>query len=120
MKNISDNLDSISEKIYTSHINFEMLLQGFELYNRILDKNLSVKYLEDFPLEYFLQTIKNRANFQLNSYLYPEIAIYLEEPSKYINTFYIRHSNYRIRIDDIQHSILGYYFYTKNFNNLNL
>ena len=118
LKNVYDNLESIYSKPYTSHIDFEMLLQCFELYNRILENEIQIENIENYPLEDLTHTIEYRAQFQLNSYLYPEIAMYLKEPSKYSNTFYIRHSNYRIRIDDIQHSILGYYFYSKNFQEI--
>ena len=118
LKNIANNLEDIKNKQYTSHINFEMLLQGFELYDRILEKKINVKYLKEFPEKEFFEILEARANFQINSYLYPEIAMYLEIPEKYSDTFYIRHSNYRIRIDDIQHSILGYYYYYKNFGKI--
>lgn len=119
LQNIFENLDAIKNKTYSSHINFEMLIQGFELYCRAIEKNINTKYSEKSFMKELINVINYRADFQLCSYLYPEIAMYLTAPSKYMNTFYIRHSNYRIRIDDIQHSILGYHFYNKNFEKIN-
>lgn len=110
LRNIAYSLDDILEKDYTSHINLEMLVKGYELYNRIVEKNIDVSYLYFFPLDKFKSVLNSRLHFQLNSYLYPEMAMYLKNPSKYCNTFFIRHSDFRIRIDDIQHSILGYYY----------
>lgn len=119
LKNIAYNLDEISKKDYTSHTNFEMLLQGFELYNRIKENNIELNYMKTFPLEKFIKILKEKADFQLNSYLYPEIAMYLDNPSKYCGSFFIRNSSFQIRIDDIQHSLLGYYYYSKNFDKIN-
>lgn len=118
LKNVFENLKIIKNKSYTSHINFEMLIQGFELYCRATEKNINTRYTEKTFEKELINAINYRADFQLRSYLYPEIAMYLKSPSKYRDTFYIRHSNYRIRIDDIQHSILGYHFYEKNFEKI--
>ena len=117
LKNIKDNLATIHDKVVTSHTNFEMLVQGYELYNRIKEKQIELNYLEEFDANQLLRTLKYRANYQLNSYMYPEIAMYLTEPSKYEGTFFIRNDAFRVRIDDIQHSLLGYYYFLGTFLN---
>ena len=117
LKNIQDNLSKIYKKTNTSHTNFEMLVQGYELYNRIKEKNMELEYLSEFDVTELENTLMYRANYQLNSYLYPEVAMYLTEPSKYLGTFYIRSDGFRVRIDDIQHSILGYYYFLRTFLN---
>ena len=110
--------EAIKNKKYTSHTDFELLIQAFELYNRIIEKQLDIEYLEKFSISKLIEAINYRAKFQLNSYIYPEISMYLTDSEKYCNTFYIRHNDFRIRIDDIQHSILGYHFYSKNFEKI--
>lgn len=110
LKNVGSNINQILEKQYTSHINLEMIVKCNELYNRMIEKNINVKYTNYFPYDELKELLNARLHFQLNSYLYPEMAMYLSNPSKYCNTFFIRHSDFRIRIDDIQHSILGYYY----------
>lgn len=109
VKNIEDNLSTIQDKLVTSHTNFEMLVQGYELYNRIKEKQIEL----DYDILQLMQILKYRANYQLNSYMYPEIAMYLTEPSKYEGTFFIRDDAFRVRIDDIQHSLLGYYYFLR-------
>ena len=54
----------------------------------------------------------------LNGFLYPEIAMYMKNPLEVVNTFCVRHDSYRIRIDDVQHYIGGYYNFLKNFDKL--
>lgn len=110
LKNVGSNINQILEKQYTSHINLEMIVKCNELYNRMIEKDINIDYTNYFSYDKLRELLNERLNFQLNSYLYPEMAMYLSNPSKYCNTFFIRHSNFRIRIDDIQHSILGYYY----------
>jgi len=114
LRTVSNNMDKILSRQTTSHSNFELTMQGLELYNRILERNIDVKYMQEFPVEQFKNLIDYQVQKQLNSYLYPEIAMYLGNPSKYYNTFFIREDEFRVRIDDIQHSIVGYYYYNKN------
>lgn len=45
--------------------------------------------------------------------------MYLEEPAKYENTFYIRLADFEIRIDDIQHSVMGYLKYKEHMDKIN-
>ena len=115
LKNIVHGLAKMKSKSYTSHTDFEKLMQGYELYTRIVDKKIKVDYLSKFPAEEFLSVLKLRSTFQLNSYCYPEVVMYLKNPSRYLGAFYIRGDKYRIRIDDVQHSMTGFYYYTKNF-----
>lgn len=110
LKNVGNNVSTILEKAYTSHIDLEMIVKCNELYNRMIEKNINIEYTNYFSYDKLKELLNARLHFQLNSYLYPEMAMYLKNPSKYCNTFFIRHSDFRIRIDDIQHSILGYYY----------
>lgn len=118
LRNVANNMDKMLNKKASSHTDLEMLMQCFELYNRILERNLTVSYLQTFPVEKFKTLIQNRVEKQFNSYLYPEIAMYLTNPSSYCNTFFIRTDGFRIRIDDIQHSIVGYSYYVKNLEKI--
>ena len=55
---------------------------------------------------------------QYKTYLYPEYAMYLKYPNKIVGTFCVRHDGYRIRIDDVEHFIAGYYHYLENYDKL--
>lgn len=115
LKTLQENMKKIHYKEYTSHTDFELLMQCYEIYNKILDKNINVNYLNEFSSDKFIELIKEKAEIQLNSFFYPEMAMYTKKPNKFYNSFFIRHSNFRIRIDDIQHSSVGLWYYMKNF-----
>lgn len=118
LKNANVNLTRIYNQDTSFHTYLELLMVTFELYERIVENKISVSYLEKFEFEKFIKTIYRRAYHQLNGYLYPEIAMYMESPKTVVNTFCVRHDSFRIRIDDVQHFIGGYYSFYVNFEKL--
>ena len=115
LANAQENLEVIRDRDTTYHTYLELLMATFEVFDRMQENGISV---EDFDLEAFLDTIATRVNRQLNGYFYPEYAMYMENPQRILNTFMVRHDGYRVRIDDVQHNIGGYYLYAKNYDKL--
>ena len=117
IQNIKDLLNNIYYKNTTNPTDFEKLIQAFELYSRIYNKNINITFPINFEAN-LLKTIKYRAKFQLNSYVFPEVGIYFKNPSKSIGAFYQKTKKYRIRNDIIQHSIVGYSYFVKNYKQI--
>ncbi len=115
LKNAQVNLEEIRERDTTYHTYLELLMATFEVYDRMVENGLDVG---DFDLQGLLETIAVRVNRQLNGYFYPEYAMYMKNPRRILNTFMVRHDGYRVRIDDVQHNIGGYYLYFKNYDKL--
>lgn len=115
LQNAQYNLEKIYSRDTTYHTYLELLMETFELYDRMNDMGAVV---EGFDLEGFLLTIKTRAERQLNGYFFPEVAMYMKNPQRILNTFMVRHDGFRVRIDDVQHNIGGYYLYWKNYDKL--
>lgn len=90
-------------------------MASFELYDRLAEEETEIT---GFDLKMFLKTIYARVDRMLNRYFYPEYAMYMENPESILNTFMARHDGYRVRIDDVQHNIGGYYLYYKNYDKL--
>ena len=44
--------------------------------------------------------------------------MYMANPQRILGTFMVRHEGYRVRIDDVQHNIGGYYLFWKNYDRL--
>ena len=115
MENAQVNLETIRDRDTTYHTYLELLMATFEVYDRMTENGIS---MPSFNMDAFLDTIATRVNRQLNGYFYPEYAMYMANPQRILNTFMVRHDGYRVRIDDVQHNIGGYYLYYKNYDKL--
>ena len=115
LKNAQANLDEIAGAETTYHTYLELLMATFELYDRMIESGASV---DGFDLEKFLETIYARADYMRTGYFYPEFAMYMQNPQRIAGTFMVRHDGYRVRIDDVQHNIGGYYLYAANYEKL--
>lgn len=115
LENAQKNLEEIRKRDTTYHTYLELLMATFEVYTRMVENGLHV---EGFDLQALLDTISARVDRQLNGYFYPEYAMYMQNPQRILNTFMVRHDGYRVRIDDVQHNIGGYYLYAKNYKKL--
>lgn len=118
LQNVSNNLKTIYSRLTLHPTYLELLMAGWETYERLLESGIELEYLETFDVQYFAETIYKRVFHLLNGFFYPEYAMYVKAPGKAVNAFYIRNDNYRIRIDDIQHFIGGYYKYTLHYDSL--
>ena len=118
LRNAQENLETIYERDTTYHTYSELLMAAFETYDRMKERGIEVEYEKKFDVEYFLKTIYGRMDRMLNGYFYPEYAMYMANPERIMNTFMVRHDGYRVRIDDVQHNIDGYYQYYKNYDKL--
>lgn len=118
LRNARVNLDFLYKRETTYHTFLELLMVTFETYERILAENPGLPYLKEFNLPYFLRTIRVRADRMLNGFFFPEYAMYMRCPDKILGSFMVRHDGFRVRIDDVQHNIGGFYLYYKNYSRL--
>lgn len=118
LRNARVNLDFLCKRETTYHTFLELLMVTFETYERILAENPGLPYLKEFDLPYFLRTIRVRAYRMLNGFFFPEYAMYMRCPDKILGSFMVRHDGFRVRIDDVQHNIGGFYLYYKNYSRL--
>ena len=118
LQNARVNLDFLCKRETTYHTFLELLMVTFETYERILAENPGLPYLKEFDLPYFLRTIRVRADRMLNGFFFPEYAMYMRCPDKILGSFMVRHDGFRVRIDDVQHNIGGFYLYYKNYSRL--
>ncbi|MBR1418213.1 MAG: hypothetical protein IJ576_04525, partial [Synergistaceae bacterium] len=117
LQNAFKNLQFIESRETTNHINLELLMAAFEVYDRFYNK-LSDAQAKEFDINKLIKAIDTRVHRQLNGYFFPEYAMYMAKPDKILDTFMVRQDGYRVRIDDVQHNIGGYYLYYKNYNKL--
>jgi len=112
MRNVWENLEEIYNRGTSYHTYLELLMISWQTLERLLESGQEIPYMSQFSIERFAQTIYRRARHMLNGFFYPEYAMYMKQPQQILDSFMVRHHNYRTRIDDVQHFIGGYYFYT--------
>ena len=110
LKNVTKNYEEIISDSDSSPTNLELITTGIKIYDKAIQKNIDVS---NYNINLFTYAIQDRANYQLNFYLYAEKVMYYDEPSKILYAFY---TNDRIRIDDVQHNINAYYAIYQNYD----
>jgi len=115
LENAQRNLADIQNRETTGPADLELLMAAFELYDRMMDMGASAA---GFDLEAFLACIRERADRQLDGYFYPELAMYMERPQSVLGAFMVRQDDFRVRIDDVQHSLWGCCLYRANYDKL--
>lgn len=118
LKNVQTNLAKIHDTTTTYHTYLELLCVSFELVERIKENKLKCSAIDDFDEKALVDTIFYRADYMLNGYGYPEYVMYFANPGSSLGAFFIRHDDYRIRIDDVQHFCSAYYSVYRNYEKL--
>jgi hypothetical protein len=113
LANATNNYERILGRARTYPTNLELLISSFETWQRMVDKGIDTG---DFEVQDLLDAIAARANRQLSGYFYPEQAMYMQNPQRILGSFMMRNDKFRVRIDDVQHNIGGYYLYWKNYD----
>lgn len=118
LKNFENNRIKLYKGEITTPTWMELLISSFETYHRIKTTCPALPALKAFDEERFITTIYYRAQRMLDSYLYPEYAMYFKIPGPFLKSFAVRYDNFRVRIDDIQHFIGGFYHLLMDFDAL--
>lgn len=113
LANATKNYKRIMGRARTYPTNLELLISAFETWQRMVDKGIDTG---DFNVQDLLDAIAARANRQLSGYFYPELAMYMANPQRILGSFMMRNDRFRVRIDDVQHNIGGFYLYWKNYD----
>ena len=113
LANAINNYSKIKGRARTYPTNLELLISSFETWQRMVDKGIDTG---GFDVQELLDVISARANRQLSGYFYPETAMYMQNPERILGSFMMRDDKFRVRIDDVQHNIGGFYLYWKNYD----
>lgn len=93
----------------------ELLMTTLDTYNYAI-KNIDSVVLKNFNLEELKNSIEINFQTLFNFYISEEVAMYLNNPILVLNGFHDIKSNFRMRIDDLQHSLLGIMKYNELCN----
>ncbi|MDR0222935.1 MAG: hypothetical protein LBI38_05320 [Oscillospiraceae bacterium] len=116
LRNVQTNLKRIRNQGVQTPITAELLLAGFEMYDRLKESGADVGYLKgEFDEKEFIETLIERVDYNINAFAYPELTMYFQNPSNITNGFVTRNDSFRCRIDDVQHYIGGFMLYVQNY-----
>src|SRR5699024_2084900 len=107
LKNCNDRLDFIYHRETTYPTFLELTMAAYKMVHRIKEagKEDLLEHIDETFLE---KTIDRRAEYQRVGFFYPEVAMYMKDPSLILDGFFIRHHSFRVRIDDVEHYLSGY------------
>lgn len=115
LKNVHGYTERVNRTVTAAHTTCETMGSSFELYHRMLSSGKTCDMMKEFDGDLLVEAFQKRATWGMHYFIQPEQAMYFSNPRLVLYSHVVREDNFRIRIDDIQHFMGGYYLYWKNY-----
>jgi len=113
LDNISSYLSKISKSTVHAPTQLEMVMAAENMIRRMKSLPEMSELAKRISNETLYSTADKRAERMENSYFWSEVAMYFYNPARMVGSFFIRGDAFRVRIDDVQHTISGLLAYNK-------
>lgn len=115
LKQAQGSLAALYEAQGAESAGLELLLLSYETYRGMLDAGCSA---DGFAADLLLEVIGACGERQLDGYLFPEYAMYFDQPQKILGAFLNRAAGLQITVEDVCRNICGYALYAGNYDSL--
>ena len=113
LKNATNQIDFITQRLTTWPTFLELINAAFTMIERIKELGRD-DLLSNYPIDKFYDAVSVRLFRQLNGVLFPEMAMFYQNPERMLYGVFIRHHYFRVRDDDVAHHLIGYCHFIKN------
>ena len=115
LKNIEYCMSYILARKTPSPTRLEQLMCSFEIYLRMKEKGITDR---EFDIDKLINAVAERLQRSFDGCFYPEISMHMANPQRVTNSFMMRYQGFRVRIDETQHMIGGYYLFLQDYDKL--
>lgn len=115
LSNYTYNINKLDNNNSFGPVRLELLLSTYDSYNYILNNKPNSEALSKFDVSKLTNSININVETLFNYYINKEVAMYFDKPNLSIYGFQDIEDNFRMRIDDIQHSLIGLINYNNYF-----
>jgi len=107
IKNFLEYLPFVRKRETAFPTLLELMMAAEAMLRRMEEMSDMNKLLARVDKKVFYDALTYRAHYLLNSFFWPETAMFFKKPERISGSFYIRHHAFRTRIDDVEHFLSG-------------
>ncbi len=111
VNNVKGFTDFIKNRITTYPTLLELSMAFHKMLLKLDEHPEHKDVLQEFDVADFYEALHARANYLVNGFFFPEMAMFYKKPNTILHGCFIRHHAFRVRIDDVQHYLSGWVAY---------
>lgn len=111
VNNVKGYTNFIKNRITTFPTLLELSMAFHKILLKLDEHPEHLDVLKGFDVNDFYEALHTRANYLINGFFFPEVAMFYKKPNTILHGCFIRHHAFRVRIDDVEHYLSGWVAY---------